>query len=230
METPSVEPDPDAASARREWRPGASPGRLALAAATIALAAVGTAVSRGADAALADGDRAQLERRYREWREALLTKDYPRWVAATSPYRTAVTRNLIVSQKLEWPAALFEIPVIPPEVTGLKVVAARERGDTAQVAYFGQVDFGVLEGELPNNILILHFHRDGGSWKYDRSQFINLAADPEVAAEVAAGGVAFLGREPYALTGAVPSPPAPGGPPDYNGPIRLDYRGVRTTV
>jgi hypothetical protein len=181
-------------------------------------------------AADADQLRVKLERRYREWREALMRKDYTRWINATSPYRAAVTRNLIVSQKLPWPDALFEIPVIPPEVTPLRLIDARTSGETALAAYIGPVDFGVVAGDLPDNVLILQFHRHDGEWKYDRSQFVNLKANPDIAAEIEKDDDGFLDAEPYALTAQVPATPELCPKPDYIGHLHIEAIGYETSV
>jgi len=177
----------------------------------------------------ADFDQ-ELERSYNRWRSAMVNKNIRKWSAATSPYRYATTRNLIISQKLAWPRALFEIPVVPPEVTQLTVLEARAVGDTAHLAYIGPVDFGVVDGDLPENVLVLHFHKAKDAWRYDRSQFVNLAANPEIRDMAKRKDTSFLRDRLYSPPGTVPKPPPPCAKPDYVGQLRIQSVGYHTRI
>lgn len=228
---PTLQPEPCAAAAtpRRTGNrvPGAALLRILLPGLAVILAA---APAPAPAAEPSQALRVQLESAYNRWREATVRGDVGAWVEATSPYRHALTRNLIVSQKLEWPHALFEIPVTPPEILRLRLLAARSLGDTALLAYIGPVDFGVVDGDLPENVLVIQFHRTEGRWRFDRTQFVNLNAHPEMRAEIAKGDLRFLDEPQYALTGTIPKTVPPCRKPDYIGHVRIESIGYRTTV
>ncbi len=135
----------------------------------------------------AQGDlRADLERTYGIWRTALVKKDAATWQRVTAEHRRAEVRNRIVSEKRPFPAAVFDLPAPPPTLTGLQFLDAKKNGATAKSAYFGKVDFGV-GGEPTDNLLVLSFIRGAGGWLYDKADFVNLAALPDVRAELAGG-------------------------------------------
>ena len=102
----------------------------------------------------------------------MIEGDYEAWKTYTSNYRRAVTRNNIVSQKLEFPGALFSVPMQPASIEGMDPIQARAVGPTAQLVYFGQIDVGLELPEgtvLPESLLILKFIRIKLS-KHDRMQ------------------------------------------------------------
>ncbi len=171
-----------------------------------------------------------LEKSYNTWRSAMVSKQASTWQKATAPHRVMSAHNLIVSQRLKWPNALFEVPVNPPEISQLKRVGAGVVGATAHAAFFGKVDFGIKAGDIPDNILIIHYTRNGSSWLYDRSQFVNLAAHPDIGALVAASDYRWLGSKSYAPSGIVPPTPKRCPKPDYIGHIRIASHGYKTTL
>jgi hypothetical protein len=158
-------------------------------------------------AARADDLRPQLERSYGVWRESILRKDANAWQRATAPHRRVEVRNRIVSEKRPFPASVFQLPAPPPSLAGLKFLSARRSGPTAKAAYFGRVDFGV-GGAPSDNLLVLSFVQGTGGWLYDRADFVNLAALPEVRAELAAGNLRYLEETPEAKPDGV-VPPTP---------------------
>ncbi len=69
------------------------------------------------------------------------------------------------------------------------------------------MDFGV-GGQPTDNLLVLSFVRGAGGWLYDRADFVNLTALPEVRAEIAGGDLSYLEGVPEAQpTGVVPPVP-----------------------
>lgn len=161
----------------------------------------------------AQGDlRADLERTYSIWRAALVNKDAATWQRVTADHRRVEVRNRIVSEKRAFPATLFELPAPPPELAGLKFLEAKQNGATAKSAYFGRVDFGV-GGDPTDNLLVLSFVRGAGGWLYDKADFVNLTALPDVRAELAAGDLAYLRGVPEAQpSGVVPPTPIAANP------------------
>lgn len=156
--------------------------------------------------------RADLERTYVGWRAALVNKDAATWQRVTAEHRRVEVRNRIVSEKRAFPAAVFDLPAPPPTLAGLKFLEAKQNGATAKSAYFGKIDFGV-GGEPTDNLLVLSFVRGAGGWLYDKADFVNLAALPDVRAELARGDLSYLRGVPEAQpSGAVPPTPIAANP------------------
>jgi hypothetical protein len=123
------------------------------------------------------------------------------------PHRRIEVKNRILSEKRAFPATVFNLPAPPPALIGLKFLEAKQNGPTAKASYFGKVDFGV-GGEPTDNLLVLSFVRGGAGWLYDRADFVNLAALPEVRRELASGDLGYLHETPEASpSGVVPPTP-----------------------
>lgn len=145
---------------------------------------------------------------YTNWRTAMIRKDVPAWQRTTAAHRQAEIRNRLVSEKRPYPAGIFELPAPPPPLDGLKMIHLSQKGATAKAAFFGKINFGV-GGEPTENILVLSFV-NSGTWKYDRAEFVNLAALPEVRRELLAGDLKYVAETPdFQASGVVPpTPPA----------------------
>lgn len=151
--------------------------------------------------------RQDLEKTYTMWRNALVGKDARTWQLVTAAHRQAEVRNRIVSEKKDFPAAVFDLPAPPPALGNLKFLQASRKGGTAKAAYFGKIDFGV-GGDPTENLLVLSFVDGGGRWQYDRADFVNLTALPDVRKEIASGDISYLQGVPEAQPSGV-IPPAP---------------------
>lgn len=160
--------------------------------------------------AAADEDLGKpLTETYQAWREALIKKDFRQWQRLTAPHRQQEVRNRIVSEKRPFPGALFDLPTPPPSLQGLRCLHISRKGATAKAAYFGAVDFGV-GGSPTDNLLVLSFIGHNGLWTYDKADFVNLSALPEVRRELASGKLDYLKQTPECqASGKVPpTPPA----------------------
>ena len=166
------------------------------------------AISTGFAQAPAAGTGKALVSVYTAWRTAILRKDVAGWQRTTAPHRQAEIRNRLVSEKKQFPGDVFNLPAPPPALEGLKLLHLSQRGPTAKAAFFGKIDFGG-EGEPPENVLVLSFVNSGG-WKYDRADFLNLAALPEVRKELATGDLTYISETPdFQASGTLPpTPPA----------------------
>jgi len=143
---------------------------------------------------------------YNGWRAAIIGKDVPAWQRTTAQHRQAEIRNRLLSEKRPYPAGVFMLPSPPPSLDGLKMIHLSQRGATAKAAFFGKINFGV-GGEPTENILVLSFV-NSGTWRYDRADFVNLAALPEVRKEIAAGDLRYVVETPdFQASGAVPATP-----------------------
>jgi hypothetical protein len=160
-----------------------------------------------------DNLRPSLETTYNAWREAMLRKDVSAWQRVTAEHRRVEVRNLIVSEKRSFPAAIFELPAPPPSLQGLKFLEAKQKGATAKASYYGKIDFG---GDPTENLYTLSFIRGSGGWLYDRADYVNLSALPTVRKELAKGDLKYLEETPDAQpTGNVPVTPIIANPAKY---------------
>lgn len=170
---------------------------------TLVLAAAVSAASAQAPAAETGK---VLVKTYTAWRTAVMRKDIHGWQRTTAPHRQAEVRNRLVSEKIPFPAGVFRLPAPPPSLEGLKFIHLSQRGPTAKAAFFGKIDFGGQE-DPPQNLLVLSFVNAGG-WKYDRADFLNLAALPEVRKELAEGDLKYIEETPdFQAAGTVPPTP-----------------------
>jgi len=151
--------------------------------------------------------RADLEKTYGIWRKALIAKDAATWQQITAEHRRVEVRNRIVSEKRGFPATVFELPAPPPPLNGLAFLDAKQNGPTAKAAYFGKVDFGV-GGDPTDNLLVLSFVKGARGWQYDKADFVNLTALPDVRKELSEGDLSYLKGVPEAQpSGTVPPVP-----------------------
>jgi len=142
--------------------------------------------------------RPALEATYGAWRNAIIRKDHPTWQRVTAEHRQIEVRNRIVSEKRPFPGAIFQLPAPPPSLAGLRFLEAKQNGPTAKASYFGRIDFGV-GGDPTENLLVLSFVSGArGGWLYDRADYVNLAALPDVRRELAAGDLSYLKETPEA--------------------------------
>ncbi len=159
--------------------------------------------SVGQDVAL----QGPLEQVYGIWRHSMIQKDYAAWSKVTATHRQIATKNRLNSERRAFPKGIFEVPAVPPALAGLKNVQTKRNGRTAKSVYFGKVDFGV--GGVPtDNLLVIDFVQENTGWKYDVAEFVNLAALPDVRAELNRGDLAYIAKTPdFAPTGVVPPLP-----------------------
>jgi hypothetical protein len=162
-----------------------------------------------------DNLRPALETTYSAWREAMIRRDASTWQRVTAEHRRVEVRNRIVSEKQPFPEAVFSLPAPPPGISDLRFLEAKQNGATAKASYFGKIDFGV-GGAPTDNLLVLSFVRGSGGWLYDRADYVNLSALPEVRKELAAGNLKYLKETPEAQpSGAIPVTPIPANPAKY---------------
>ncbi len=172
--------------------------------------------------------RSSLQKVYSEWRSALLAKNLTAWRTCTTAYRQVFTHNLIVSQKLRYPDAIFELPVTPPDPLKLKLLEVEANGPTAHLIYFGKIDLGIGKGdvtEIPENLLVLKFFQDRGGWKFDSTKFINLADNPDMRDACKNGNPEFLKHDPFNPPGVVPAVPKPCKEPEKMAMLRVQAIG-----
>lgn len=170
--------------------------------------------------------RVTLESAYEAWRKAMDAGDLALWEAATAFSRQIETRNRIVSQKLAFPRALFEDPVASPSLGGLIPLGVLSTGDTATSTYFGKADFGGDPGvAVSDNLLVLHFLREEGKWKFDNLRVVKIGDDGEVLLQIRNGDFSFLRGEEFQPASFLPPVPQPVETPPYVAEAWIDATG-----
>ncbi|MCB1229961.1 MAG: hypothetical protein KDN19_06830 [Verrucomicrobiae bacterium] len=173
----------------------------------------------------------QLEGLYQSWREAMEKQDFDAWKQVTSQARQGEIRNQIVSQRLNYPEAMFATPLRAPKLEGLIHIDTLLRGDTAASIYFGRADFGITEAaEVRENFIVLRYVKEFGVWKYDNLRVVKFGDDPGVLLKLRNGDHSFL-ETPEFQPAPSPAPiPGPVTVPDYIAELWVTSVGFETIV
>jgi hypothetical protein len=172
-----------------------------------------------------------LERVYHDWRGAMLNRNVLAWQRSTSRYRQVHTHNMIVSQRQVYPDAVFAVPMLPPDITRLKLLEAEAVGETAHLVFFGKIDMGLDREEVPENVLVLRYIKEPDGWKFDTSRMVNLEGVPDVRAGLKAGAKPeFLDDPEFTPPGKAPPVPAVCKVPQYMAAFQIESIGYETSV
>lgn len=155
-----------------------------------------------------------LQDTYNYWHKSMVAKSYASWKAITASHRVTMIQNRVLSERGRFPADVFNTPTPPPSLTGLKVLRARSRGATAKLVCFGKVDFGV-GGDPSDNILVISFLHEGGRWKYDAAEFVNLGGLTDVRKQLRAGKTSYVDDAAFMPDGKRPAKPVTVGKAKY---------------
>ncbi len=198
------------------------------------LGAVPEAGAQGGEAAKArpdNGLRPTLESVYLAWKKGMDAGNLALWEENTAFSRQIETRNRIVSQKLPFPQALFEDPVAAPSLGGLVSLGVLSTGETATSTYFGRADFGTEPGmAISDNLLVLHFLREEGRWKFDTLRIVKIGQDAELRLQIRNGDFSFLGGDEFQPAPALPPVPQPVEAPAYVAEAWVDATGYEVKV
>lgn len=148
----------------------------------------------------------KLEPVYKTWRSAMVSKNHQLWKSVTAKSRMITIYNRINSEKRPYPASIYKVPVAPPGITNLKAVNVNEKGNTAIATYYGKINFGV-GGEPTNNLMLLHFVKEAGAWKFDKAEYVNLAALPEIRGQMLRGDFSYAAQKDFVASGVAPTVP-----------------------
>ena len=176
--------------------------------------------------------RITLEKAYLRWRDAMLRKDAKAWAASISLYRQTVIRNMVVSERQPFPAAVFASPVKPPLLAGLRLLEAQAVGETAHLVYYGKIDMGQEKELVRDNLMKLKFSRENGVWKYDGNRLSRMdKAPPEVVKALQEGARPdFLDSPEFTPPGKMPPTPPLCRMPEYKAGFKLQSFGYETTL
>jgi hypothetical protein len=190
------------------------------------------AQSEGGRVASSDNSlRVTLESAYEAWRRAMDSGNLALWEESTAFSRQIETRNRIVSQKLPFPQALFDDPVAAPTLGGLISLGVLSTGETATSTYFGKANFGGEPGTaLADNLLVLHFLREEGRWKFDNLRIVKIGNDGELLLQIRNGDFSFLRGEEFQPAPFLPQVPQPVETPAYVAEAWIDATGYEVKI
>lgn len=172
----------------------------------------------------ADSLAPELKSTYEMWRTSFVNSDYRGWQRYTAAYRQMRVRNQAVSEKRPFPSSVFNTPIKPPSLAGLKLLGVLKNGNSAAATYFGAVDFGV--GGVPkSNPITLLFVREANGWKYDTARFFNLEKMQGLRNKLAKGGDNVLEEEGFQPLSAIPPTAPPCKAPRFIAKIFVDCPG-----
>ncbi|MDF1825442.1 MAG: hypothetical protein P1U68_12420 [Verrucomicrobiales bacterium] len=175
--------------------------------------------------------RPTLESAFQAWRAAIASNNLAQWEAATAYSRQIEIRNRIVSQKLPFPQALFDDPIGTPGLEGLIALGVFSTGNTATSTYFGKANFGAADGvAVSDNILVLHFLREEGVWKFDNLRIVKIGNDAEILLQIRNSDFSFLNDIEFQPTAQLPLVPQPVNTPDYVAEAWVDATGYEVTI
>lgn len=177
--------------------------------------------------------RVSLESAYEAWRRAMDSGDLTTWEQTTAFSRQIEIRNRIVSQKQNFPQALFDDPVAAPLLGGLVSLGVLSTGDTATSTYFGKANFGDEPGiAVSDNLLVLHFLREEGKWKFDNLRIVKIGNDGEILLQIRNSDFSFLRGEEFQPAPFLPPVPQPVATPAFVAEAWIDATGheVKITV
>ena len=170
--------------------------------------------------------RETAERVYSTWRIGMMRSNESAWRSATTKSRQQKVRNLIVSQKGEFPGDFFRNQPEPPTLTNFKYIGAITGcgNRTLAATYVGNVQLG--DSKASETAFVLLYVFEDGKWKFDQSRMFNLSQLPEVKNRLHRGDLSVLmeqdGFHPYET---VPAVPAACGRPQLIGKVFVDAPG-----
>ena len=182
----------------------------------------------GAPAQQAKELQGALETVYGQWRQAMVKKNYEGWKEVTAYARQIETRNLVVSQKQRFPAAIFALPMKPPTLDGLRLLHVKTKGPTGVAVYFGKADLAV-EAAAPESLLVLRYLKEGTQWKFYRLALMGQLPQ-QALDDIQANRLGFLSDAAFQPSGQPPKVQQPCDNPDYVSDIHLITYGFDTTV
>lgn len=175
--------------------------------------------------------RVSLESAYDAWRNSMAAGDLKTWETTTAFSRQIETRNRIVSQKQTFPQALFDDPVGAPPLGGLIPLGVLSTGETATATYFGKANFGEGAGvAIPDNLLVLHFLKEEGRWKFDNLRVVKIGNDGEILLQIRNSDFSFLTGDEFQPAPYLPPVPQPVEAPDFVAEAWIDATGYEVKI
>lgn len=174
--------------------------------------------------------RVTLESAYNGWRQAMTAGSLEQWEKFTAYSRQIETRNRIVSQKAPFPQAMFEDPIQPPSLGGMIALGVYSTGQTATSTYYGKANFGGGAESVRDNLLVLHFLREEGTWKFDNLRVVKLGGNADLLLKIRNADFSFLADMEFQPLAALPPVPQPVNQPEFIAEAWIDSTGYEVTL
>lgn len=174
--------------------------------------------------------RVTLESAYHAWRQAMASGDLEKWERVTAYSRQIETRNRIVSQKIPFPQAMFEDPIQPPSLEGMVSLGVYSTGVTASSTYYGKANFGGGPTEVSDNLLVLHFLREEGSWRFDNLRVVKIGNNADLLLQIRNADFSFLTGIEFQPVPQLPAVPQPVNTPEYIAEAWINATGYEISI
>ncbi len=170
---------------------------------------------------------------YNTWRLSMIRGNEQAWRSSTSASRQVKVRNLVISQRGEFPRDFFNNQPEPPRLENFRYVGAITacNGRSMAATYVGKLQLG--DGKAEENAFVLELIHENGKWKLDQTRFFNLSKLPEVRKRLHAQDLSVLreqdGFQPYTT---LPHTPAACRAPELIGKVFVDCpgRNIRMSI
>lgn len=181
-----------------------------------------------ADIIVPDQEKARevAETVYNTWRLSMIRGNEQAWRASTCRSRQMKVRNLIVSQRGQFPRDFFRYTQEAPNLDNFVFVGALLgcNGNTLSCTYVGKLQLG--DGKPRENAYVLELVLEQGKWKLDQTRFFDLSQLPDVRKRLYAKDLEILkeqdGFMPY---DAIPAVPLACRAPELIGKVFVDCPG-----
>lgn len=170
--------------------------------------------------------RGIVESVYNTWRLSVQRGDESSWRRSTSTSRQMRVRNLIISDRGEFPRDFFKSAQNAPQLENFHYVGALGGcgGQTLAATYIGKMQLG--NDKPKENAFVLLLVAEGGKWKLDQTRFFDLTHLPAVLKRLQSKDLSVLkeqdGFHPYS---SMPAIPAACRAPELIGKIFVDCPG-----
>ncbi len=204
---------------------------------------VGTVLTAGQSIAAPEADkerfgmphqetvRKTVERVYSTWRLGMMRSDARAWSSVTTKSRQTKIRNMIVSQKGDFPSDFFYQQPEPPSLDNFEYIGTITgcNHHTLAATYVGNVQLG--DSKAAENAYVVLMVFEDGKWKFDQSRLFNLTRLPQVKERLHKYDLSVLkeqdGFHPYDEPPAIPALcPAP----QLIGKVFVDAPGRRVEM
>ncbi len=170
---------------------------------------------------------------YNTWRLGMIRGNEQAWRSSTTASRQVKVRNLIISQRGEFPRDFFNHQPEPPKLENFRYVGALTacNGRSMAATYVGKLQLG--DGKAEENAFVLELVHENGAWKLDQTRFFNLSQLPVVRERLHARDLSVLreqdGFQPYT---SLPRTPAACRAPELIGKVFVDCpgRNIRMSI
>lgn len=170
--------------------------------------------------------RSLVESVYNTWRLSVQRGDESGWRRSTTSSRQMRVRNLILSERGQFPRDFFRSAQNAPLLDNFRYVGALGGcgGKTLAATYIGKMQLG--NAAAHENAFVLLLVNEDGKWKLDQTRFFDLSKLPSVLKRLQSKDIDVLreqdGFHPYT---SIPTTPPAARAPELIGKVFVDCPG-----